>query len=516
MRFFSTYSVKLINHLSHEEKNIGFEPVELGLRWPDNSAKIPRILVQLDEDRIFQAATDYQRWTNGTYVFENLPRFENAIISGLTLEDENAMIKKEIAKYAEFARSDKPPLFKSNGILGTTNPEGFQDLAKVLDQIETHLQVINHDNYLLILEHFHRYDFYRSFKQARDLIRERYQREPHGTIRINGREPKRLDDEANNIKVYHALVDFVFKCLAWWLMHIAKNDSWNAHIIAVMARWAVKLKFIALDPVHWVEKALAKGEDVMRQIQTEQEDEDWIKVKIPHVNSGEEGAKVVFPDDPNLAASYYESKSHFRDILLQLVNGMLSNLNTRLLGSDSVALPVRTLIYRDGLNRTLRQLAVHQNGQISTTSDGEEFRYSHTAFQLLVSNSQRIVNCDPEAPNVANVCWHHIVKGEVSPIYRAKGEKRTDQLDDIISLLVPLSFMKNSDMVEQLHSALAWTIAYKDPDSQKLDRPREETLELEFSITTPKKIGLPTMIHSDTIPSSQSPLFTGLEGNSLC
>jgi hypothetical protein len=503
---------KLINHSRDEEKNIGFEPAEPGLRWLDNSAKIPRISVQLDEDRIFQAATDYQSWTSGAYIFENLPRFDNATISGLTLEDENAMIKKEIAKYAEFASSDKPSLFKSNGIFSAANREGFKDLAKVFDQIRTHLQIIQHDNYLLVLEHLPRYDFYKNFKDSRDFISERYQREPHGTIRINGREPIRLDDEANNTKVYHTLVDFVFECLAWWLMHVAKSDSWNAHVIAVMARWAVKLKFIALDPVFWVEKALAKGEEIMQQLETEQKPEDMIVVHMPVVNSKEETKKVIFPDNPNLARPYYESKIYFRDIFLQLVLSVLNSLNIGLLGSNSTALSVRTLIYRGGLDRTLRQLAVHQNSQISTTSDSEEFRYSHTAFQLLALNSQAIMNCDPEAPNLVNVRWHHIVKGELSPMYLVKGEKRTDRLDDIISLLLPLSFMENWHMVESLHAALAWTIAHEDLDSQKLDRPREETLELEFSITTPKKIGLPAMTHPDTIPSSQSPLFTGLEG----
>jgi len=159
----------LINHSRLEEKNIGFEPDEPGLRWQDKSAKTLRISVQLDEDQIFQAATDYQSWTNGTYVFENLPRFDNATISDLTLEDENTMIKKEIAKFAEFASSDKPSLFKSNGILSTTNPEGLKDLAKVLDQIKTHLQVIRHDNSLLILENLPHYSIYKTFKMPEIL-----------------------------------------------------------------------------------------------------------------------------------------------------------------------------------------------------------------------------------------------------------------------------------------------------------------------------------------------------------
>jgi len=294
-------------------------------------------------------------------------------------------------------------------------------------------------------------------------------------------------------------------------MHVAKSDSWNTHIIAVMARWAVKLKFIALDPVHWVKKGLAKGEDVMRQIETEQKDEAMIQVQL-RVEPGTEGKKVTFPDDSNLAKSYYESKSRFRDILLEMVHQMLDNLNTGLLSSNSIESSIRTLIYRSGMSRTLRQLAVHQNGKLSTTSGGREFQYSHMAFQLLVSNSQSIVDCKSAAPNVANVCWHHVVNGDVSPVYRDKGEKRTDKLDDIISLLIPLSFMGNSHMVERFQSALAWTIAHEDPNSQKLDRPGEETLELEFSINTPKKIGLPAIIHPDTVPSSQSPLFTGLEG----
>jgi hypothetical protein len=505
---------KLINYSRDEEKNIGLEPVEpveLGIRWLDDSIKISKISVQLNEDQIFQAATDYQSWTNGHYVYENLPRFDDSTLSGLTLEDENSMIKKEIAKYAKFASSEKPSLFKSNGIFGTANRDGFKDLAKVIDQIRAHLQIVRHDNYLLILEHIRRYDFYMNFKGSRDFIRERYQRD-HGTIQIKGREPKKLDDEANNTKIYHILIDFVFNCTAWWLMHVAKSDSWNAHVIAVMARWAVKLKFIALDPVHWVEKSLAKGEGVIRQIKMEEEDDDIMSVELSNVGSKEGTRKVIFPDNPNLVRPYYESKSHFRDILLDLVLGVLNSLSTGLQGSNSTSLSVRNLIYRGGLDRTLRQLAVHQDSQISTMSDREEFRYGHTAFQLLVMNSQSIANCEPEAPNVTNVCWHHIVVGEASPVYRVKGEKRTDSLDDIISLLVPLGFMENWRIVEPLYSAVAWTIAQKDLDSQKLDHPNEETLELEFSISTPKKIEMSSVNNTDTIPSSQSPLFTGLEG----
>jgi hypothetical protein len=189
---------------------------------------------------------------------------------------------------------------------------------------------------------------------------------------------------------------------------------------------------------------------------------------------------------------------------------MLNNLNTGLLGSNSVALSVRTLIYTRGLNRTLCQLAVHQDGKISTTSDSRGFPYSLAAFQLLVSNSQSIVNCDPAAPNLSNVCWHHDINGDVPPDHRLEGKKRTNKLDDIISLLVPLSFMENSHMVESFDNALAWTIAHEDPTSQKLDRPLEETPELEFSTTTRKMNGQPA--HLDIIPTSQSPLFTGLEG----
>ncbi|KAL9042369.1 MAG: hypothetical protein Q9214_003800 [Letrouitia sp. 1 TL-2023] len=235
---------------------VGDGSFQVGLCKPMSLDFFPATFLNLDEDQLFRAATDYHSWAIGSYTLEDLPAFDSSVAFGITVEDEDHNIKEEIKKFVHFMSSKKKPLFDSFGALGEMNATGFKDLSNVVDQIRSNLEIVKHDNASLAMDHYVDKLFYEDLEVSRKRLRLRYLGKPRG---ISGHNPKTLSDENKNAQAYNALIDFMFHSLAWWLACVSESKSWHALIIAVLARWSVKLKLIALDPVRWAERALLKG-----------------------------------------------------------------------------------------------------------------------------------------------------------------------------------------------------------------------------------------------------------------
>ena len=351
-------------------------------------------------------------------------------------------------------QSEKPPLFDSFGALGGTDDAGFYDLYNIIDQIKCNFNIIRHDNAALALDHYVSEFFYHPFQDSRSNLRRRYQEKPRG---ITGHNPKILSDEKKNAQAYHALIDFIFQSLAWWLIHVAESKSWHAPIIAVLARWSVKLKFIALDPIRWAEQALARGEDVMRKISNDQKDEDRISIEFPTHTLVAEPKNVHFPADQDVDHTYYVWKLHLREGLYNLVSRVLNNLIAETSNNRrSTAFEVRTLIYRGDLDELLRQLTVRRDGTVETSSDLMELRHSYRALQLLLWNTQSIPQTHVEASSseTAKIDWHiKLTKDSDADV----GSVTTARLDDVVSVLVPLSLMGGSKAIKSLDNPLLWS-----------------------------------------------------------
>ena len=475
------------------------------------SISMPRPISNLDQDEIFKAATDYQLWSYKRYTLKDLPPFDSSTSFGITAEDENRNIREEIRKLVQFVTSNKPPLFDSYGTLGDTNLAGFDDLYNVVDQIICNLEIIRHGNASLALDHYINESFYNAFKDSRRNLRWRYLSK---SSKMTGQIPKTLGGERKNAQAYHALVDFIFQSLAWWLMHVAERKSWRSPIIAILARWSVKLKIIALDPVRWAEMSLIRGEDVMSRISNDQKDDNRVAVEFPSFALEAERKKVYFPEDRDPDYYYYSMKFQMRSSLDRLVGRMLNNLISEKSDSTkSTAFEVRTLIYRGVLDKALRHLTVQQDGTIETSSDRTGLRRSYCALQLLMSNAQGIAERGTvtSSSELANFHWFiKFVKGS-DPVV---GSVATGRVDDIVSTLVPLSLIGSSNLVKSLKSPL-WV---DNPDDDYLpaifDLALEDSLRIEFSLSTRElqagssRGGGPSMV-----PPSRSPLITSLEGN---
>ena len=468
-------------------------------------------ILNLDEARIFEAATDYQNWSFGDITLKDLPAFDHSTSFGITTEDENNNIREEIRKIVHFVNSNEPPLFDSYGILGATNAAGFEDLYNVVDQISCNLHIIRHDNACLALDHYVDESFFNILRNSRARIRSRYVGK---SSKITGHTPKVLKDEISNMKAYHALVDFIFQSLAWWLMHVAKRKSWRAPIIAVLARWSVKLKLIALDPTRWAEMSLIRGEDTMRRIAHDQKTENRTVIKFPPITGHTDLKEFSFPDDRDMDYNYYSWKLHMRENLYNIVRPILRNLLIEKSRSmRSTAFEARTLMYRGVLDNALRYLTVQRDGTIEMSSDHIDLRSSYCALQLLLFNGQRIAQKGVTIATSEAVEFHWYIKlaNGLSPKVRTVA---TERLDDLVSALVPLSLVGSSRLVNLLDNP-SFQEYFEDEHPPSMPDPfsLDDCLRVEFSLRSKQGRVTPSRNFAKTmVPASRSPLITFTEG----
>jgi len=499
-------SISVLNvDKSDEENSVGIDAFHSVRQKSQDSLSPATPIPNLKEEQIFEAATDYQNWTYKDVTLKNLGAFDHSTSFGITMDDENSNIREEIKKIVRFMNFSEHPLFESYGTLGDTSAAGFEDLHNIVDQISCNLEVVSHENACLALGHYVDESFYNAFKISRAQIRRRYLGK---TSDITGHNPKVLRDDISNMQAYHALVDFIFHSLAWWLLRVAKRKSWCTAIIAVLARWSFKLKLIALDPTHWAEMCLIRGEETMKRISHDQKNENRITVKFPSKTGP--AREVHFPDDRDLDYNYYYGKLHTRKILHLYVNRILSNLIVEKSRSTrSAAFEVRTLMCKGVLDSTLRHLTIRQTGDIEMSSDRVDLRCSSWALQLLLLNAQRI----PDKGMTEAVRFQWYIKLTNGPDLDISSGT-TERLDDIVSALIPLSLIGSSGLVKLLEDSSFQEYSDDEhPPAMPNLIPLDNYQKIEFSLSARQgRINTLGNFGTTMVPASRSPLITSMEG----
>jgi hypothetical protein len=411
-----------------------------------------------DPDQVFKAIKDYKAWTSNasTCTYENLPNFDDLKAYGLQEDEVDKLLRKEINKYTQFADSPEPNLFNSHGGFDKANADGFANLSAVMDQIQCNLTVIMHDNACLAMESCPNANFYEEhFRPSRKILRERYGREPSS---VTGRKPKLMSDPDENQKVYHAMVDVIFGSIAWWLKRVAQNNAMDAQITAVLALWAVKLKIIALDPYHCAELSLTRGVDIMRQLSNSGRDDDN-RIVVYLTKDGEDKPKLIdFSNDHlNLAIDYYQLKLGQRRALEGIIAGITQNMVVRKPGSKSLAsFEVRTLIYGGTPDENPREIFVSRDGEVAINSHIPSINHNYVALQLAIANAERFHRDRDNTPNIGVMKPDAVVMSWSRAGNDGKPlELITDQLDHLISVLVPLGLRSNHFLLLYLSSFLS-------------------------------------------------------------
>lgn len=317
---------------------------------------------------------------------------------------------------------------------------------------------------------------------------------------------------------YHGLLDYVLHSIAWWVVRVTELSSYAGEYLAVLARWSVKLKVIALDPTRWAEDSLARAEDELRRISNDQSNEDLIKVDFTSGELDCDKKAVVFPIDYDMDFLYYEAKFSLREQMHQLVEKVLSSVGTRYTTDGEGAIEVRTLLRRGGLDDSPRHFTIYGNGEIETSSELADMRRSYPALRRLLALSRKIAMVAKEPPSmstpVTQIQW---LCKEPADVDTDEGSVTTARIDHAVTVLVPLAIAGSSTILAAMDRHLQG-VEDQDicPPPAALQLSIDQIPRIEVSLTTRKGrtgVSWDAKGEADVLAPSRAPLVATEKGN---
>lgn len=332
---------------------------------------------------------------------------------------------------------------------------------------------------------------------------------------VEGRASQVLLDGAENYKAYLRLLDYVLGTMSWWLMHCAQSDFWDKHLIAILAKWAVKLKIIAIDPQKSAIKSLNGTKDTIEILEKKPEiTQAFFQI------GGEDRDVNIHETKEDLSEPYHEEKMYLRDRLSGLFVGILEALRTQVPSKyEPDYFEVCSLIYWAKEQGLANMIMGFRDGNISTSSVLSHITYLHSAFQFLELNTDRMRDRHiSSAPHTGHMPYVKIRRSKWTGgrhVASKPEEISIYSMDDVISLLVPLSLL-NARVAHRAGSLVDFSNKAESGDIiQRAGLPDEYFSEYILSTRSWMEENCPTSLAttvvSDARHLSQSPTRIGLQ-----
>ena len=438
------------------------------------------------------AAFEHENYDFGSVELSNfLSKFDDCTDYGVTETAEKELIRIEIKRLVKDADPNQEFMFQNDDIPRQTDEQGFKDISNIADQIVTNFQIIKHDNSHIAIKNCPSLaeESGKAFTKSRRLLYTRYGRDEATKV-----VRKTLEPPERNRKAYFAVVDYVTSSAVRLLVRSASTDKqyWQNHLIAIIARWSVKLKLLSYDPAGYAQKSLNNGVDLIRtSVEEAKTNMDLIYIVKNSTeynpDAKKETTEVSTVDtEMDVTMRYYREciilRRYMEMIIVPTLNSLLSqgkNAPDRFESS--------VLVYRTGLERTLTSLASDREGEITASSDVTHVKTVYTALSLLQANT-RYIRQNLDKTNVnhgisVTVSWEwpkeNTIKRESDV-----GEIQVDKMADLVSLLVPLTLANPFEgwVVDNLMEAISSGI---DDDDQVLQfKPPRKDLIAAYCITT--------------------------------
>lgn len=409
---------------------------------------------EFEESNILTRATEHEKFGKGGISLTGLPKFDDLRTYGISTETEKHLWMLEIRRLKADAASEKALIFNSHGIFDRTDPKTFEDLSNLADQIICNFEIIEHDNTLHVLEHCRWITTLstaiNSFKHSRTRLKTRFEQDED---KVKARRPKLLDSTQENERVYFALVDYITSNIARLVVRSATGDYWNNHSLAILAKWAAKLKILSHNPTQYASASLDSAEDLLARM-SDSDSKDNIKVlKIRTTDGGKNKDDMdIDPEaEADITGYYFQDHYLLRARLAHFFRYATSALYaSEKTGNAPNCFEICTLIYETGLERSLTLISNDRQGDVAATSDTTHVTCSYTAFQNLMKNVAHLQfnnsSRRSDKHEQTTICWQwaECMQGQSSRDYGFS----TSRFDDIVSVMVPLALTDTHTAIE--------------------------------------------------------------------
>ena len=280
-------------------------------------------------------------------------------------------------------------------------------------------------------------------------------------------------------------------------------------IFANLARWGVKLKALAKDPIRAAGQALTDTTDLFTARKTELDFHNEILI----VQVGDKKTEINMSDTPTDPTSrYFEEKLVLGGVLENVITKMLATLIT----PDSSPNPSNsfktcTLMYQTRLEGKTTILHRARNGAVSASSNFKHINFYYNIYLLLKSNTERIYNHTHQTPvaqpSAVSIRWSATDAPDTLRVAKSIVHRK----GHLISLLIPTALSAPSCAVKLSHLGAIASILSKAEDSFAIHEPPKRDFSLEYVITTAawqdraKRISGNEVGDKDIEPLSQSP-----------
>ncbi|KIW11026.1 hypothetical protein PV08_10325 [Exophiala spinifera] len=400
--------------------------------------------LEINEDDVLEVANWNEKFVRGPLVLEDLPKFDDTLNYGIDKDEENRLVRLEVKRLIKDCVSESPLLFNSDNILGTTKPEAFKIISDFADQILCNLAIVSHDNQLLILEHSRAgvelEKAASQFKLARGTLRRKFQQNE----KVKPRIPIRIEPEADNTKVYFALVDYATSSVARVLLRLASSKFWKSVNIAVLARWAVKLKVLCHDPVTYARQALSDGEAIIEQLNASEDTEMFriIRIRIGASQRPDAGGENGYDvhEETDATQLYFSYNGMVRVWLESIFRSCILGLySTQWFLTAPSTFEVCTVVYEVGLSHSLTTLSADRDGDVFATSQTQSISCIYVVLKLLLEVVEALKAQEQpdnsQEKTLVRWRWAEGRKGQNT----VEKSLQTSSADEVISALILLS-----------------------------------------------------------------------------
>ncbi|KAK0109762.1 hypothetical protein ONS95_002438 [Cadophora gregata] len=431
----------------------------LGYRLPHKSSKRGTLsrsdhIYDFKEEDILKRATEHEKYNKGGISLTGLPKFDDLRNYGISTATENHLWQLEIRRLKADAASEDPLIFDSKGILDRTDSTTFEHLSHLADQIICNFSVIDHDNTLHVLEHCRWIATLsaavRNFKDARTRLTTRFEQDED---KVKARRPKTLDPPEANQMVYFALVDYITSNVATLVVRSATSDYWNNHSLAILAKWAAKLKILSYNPSQYASLSLDAAEDLLARMTDSDAKENIRVLKIRATDAGSESRDEMDIDsqaEADITGYYFQDHYSLRVRLANLFRyAVFALYASEKTGNPPNCFELCTLVYETGLERSLTVISNDRRGDVAATSDFTHVNCSFTAFQNLMKNVEYLgskAQSPRSAGDLTTIQWQWS-EGSEGSVPKA-GRFLTGRFDNIVSIMVPFALTDSHTGIE--------------------------------------------------------------------